>query len=189
MKGKRSGLDSKRFDKLLSEFAEVLGVPVSDFVEDTYNREDEYYWRKDYRYKDNQTLPFFLIDLDERCTRLVIDTASGSKVYEWHDDETFEVLRPLIFKTLRKSFKTLKNQIVCQVSEKEQSVIVRPNFLDEKETLMYFQYKGKEYSASAKGGKIDLTLTRSMAPDVCVEYMHAVEKYLVPRAKKEAKGA
>lgn len=188
MKGKKSGLDSERFDKLLSEFAEVLDVPVSDFVEDGYNREDEYNWRKDYRYKDNQTLPFFLIDLYERCTRLVIDTTSGSKVYVWHDDETLEALKPLILKTLTKGFEALKEQIVYKASEKELSIIVRPNFLDEKETLLYFQYKGKEYTASAKGGEIDLTLTHSMAPDVCVEYMHAVEKYLVP-CVKEAKGA
>lgn len=188
MEGKKSGIDSKRFDRLLSEFAKVLGVSVADFVEDRYDREGEYNWRRDYRYKDNQTLPFFLIDLYERCTRLVIDTASGSKVYEWHDDETLEALRPLILKTLRKGFETLKNQIACQVSEKELSVIVRPSFLDEKEILMYFQYKGKEYSANTKDGEIGFSAYR-LPPDACVEYMHAVEKYLVPRAKKEAKGA
>lgn len=188
MKGKISGIDSKRFDELLSEFAEVLSVPVADFVKDRYDCEDEYNWRRGYRYKDNQTLPFFLIDLYKRCTGLVIDTASGPKVYEWHDDETLEALRPLILKTLRKSFETLKNQIACQVSEKELSVIVRPNFLDEKEILLYFQYKGKEYSANMKDGEISFSAYH-LSPDACVEYMHAVEKYLVPRAKKEAKGA
>lgn len=188
MKGKKSGLDSERFDKLLSEFAEVLDVPVSDFVEDGHNREDEYYWRKDYRYKDNHTLPLFLIELHDRYTRIVVDGEGDSRVFEWHDTEVLDALRPVIHKALKARFSKLKKQIVYRASEKELSIIVRPNFLDKKETLLYFQYKDKEYMASAKGGKIDLTLAHSVAPDVCVEYMHAVEKYLVP-CVKEAKGA
>lgn len=185
MKGKRSNLDSRRFEELWADFAAALGAPVSDFVEER-DYEQDYSWRKDYRYTENQTLPFLLIDLYERCTKVVIDTMDGPRVYEWYDSETLETLRPLIHRTLKKSFEELRSQIVYK--DGDTKVIVRPGTISKEATLLYLWYKGEQYSAEVKDGRVRLNVY-DMPPDILTVYMRTVEKYLVPcvrEAKKDA---
>ena len=174
-------IDPKRFDILLDDFAKELDIPISDLAE-TINSYNDFYWRKDYRYIKNDTLPFFLIELYTDSTKILVDKEGKPSIYEYHDEETFKALRPLIIKAIKDRFDFLKKQIVYQ--DEYTRVIVRENFLDKKETLLYLSFKGEEYTASAKDGKISVT-PYSMTLDALSVYMNVVENFLFPYAREK----
>ena len=181
MSKENNKIDHERFNILLDDFAKELDIPISDLAE-TNNSYNNFYWRKDYRYIKNDTLPFFFIELYTDSTKILVDKEGKPSIYEYHDEETFKALRPLIIKAIKDRFECLKKQIVYQ--DKYTSVIVRENFLDKKETLLYLYFKGKDYTASAKDGKISLT-PYSMTLDALSVYMNVVEKFLFPYAREK----
>lgn len=180
MSKKNSQIDPKRFTQLLADFSKALEIPMTAFVEQSSCR-DAYYLRKDFRYKRNQTLPFFLIELYEHSTELIVDTLAGSKIYEWHDDETYEALRPVILKTLRQSFGELAGQIAHEATSGS-TVIVRPSSLEQGKVLLYLQRGDTSYSAELKDGKVSLCIDAS--PEIVTEYVDAVMQHLVPKAQE-----
>jgi len=181
MSKENNKIDHERFNILLDDFAKELDIPISDLAE-TNDSNNDFSRRKDYRYIKNDTLPFFFIELYTDSTKVLVDKEGKPSIYEYHDEETFKALRPLIIKAINDRFEFLKKQIVYQ--EKYTRVIVRESFLDKKETLLYLYFKGEEYTASAKYGKISLT-PYSMTPDALSVYMNVVEKFLFPYARKK----
>ena len=181
MSEENNEIDSKRFDILLDDFAKELDIPISDLAE-TNGFKNDFRRRKDYRYIKNDTLPFFLIELYTDSTKILVDKEGKPSFYEYHDEETFKALRPLIIKAIKDRFEFLKKQIVYQ--DEYTRVIVRENFLDEKETLLYLSFKGEEYTASAKDGEISVTLY-SVTLDALSVYMNVVEKFLFPYAREK----
>lgn len=180
MSRKNSQIDPERFTQLLEDFTTELGIDTFD-LDVELDSKDEYCLRKDFRYRKNKSLPFFLIKLYERSTALIIDTLGGSKIYEWHDDETYEALHPLIIKTLKKSFGELQGQIVHDAVSGS-TVVVRPSTFDEEETLLYLQCDDGSYSATLKDGKILLSINASA--EIVAEYIDAVKQHLVPKAQE-----
>lgn len=181
MREEKNEIDSKRFDTLLANFAKELDMPISDLTE-TNDFKNDFSRRKDYRYIKNDTLPFFFIELYTGSTKILVDKEGKPSIYEYHDEETFKALHPLIIKAIKDRFVFLKKQIVYQ--DKYTRVIVRENFLDKKETLLYLSFKGEEYTARAKDGKISVT-PYSMTPDALSVYMNVVEKFLFPYAREK----
>lgn len=181
MSEENNKIDHKRFNILLDDFAKELDIPISDLAE-TNDFKNDFHRHKDFRYIKNDTLPFFFIELYTDSTKILVDKEGKPSIYEYHDEETFKALRPLIIKAIKDRFEFLKEQIVYQ--DEYTRVIVRENVLDKKETLLYLYFKGKDYAASAKDGKISIT-PYSITPDALSVYMNVVEKFLFPYAREK----
>lgn len=146
--------------KKLKDFAKRLmkgsGIKMSEIV-----LEKDYDERVDYRLKDNDTLPFFLVRTGYGNIEVTIGSEKKNTRtfrFEVNDDEINEEFYEAVLPLFKKHINKVRDELEAQIKYNgpDGRVIVRKGF-DEEICLWYFMASGKRLLATKfKSGAVDI---------------------------------